>query len=82
MEREITPDVPRLLRQREVAELLHVSTRTLEKWRVSGHGPRFVKVGRGCLYRVEDIESWLATRLRDRTRGRSDAPRTNSEVTA
>jgi len=82
MERDITLDVPRLLRQREVADLLHVSTRTLEKWRVTGSGPRFVKVGRGCLYRVEDIEAWLETRLRGRTRNRSGASRANNEATA
>ena len=71
MERESALDALRLLQQREVAELLHVSTRTLEKWRVSGSGPRFAKVGRGCLYRLEEIESWLDSRLRDSTSAES-----------
>lgn len=34
-----------LLSQREAATLLHLSERTLERWRVAGDGPRFVAGG-------------------------------------
>jgi len=48
-----------LLTQREAARLLRLSERTLERYRVSGLGPRYVKAGRRCLYRVEDLETWI-----------------------
>ena len=39
--------------------MLHVSPKTLERWRVEGFGPRFIRVGRRPLYRLSDIEAWL-----------------------
>jgi predicted DNA-binding transcriptional regulator AlpA len=39
-----------------------VSVSTLEKWRVAGIGPRFLKLGRLVRYAEADIESWLASR--------------------
>ena len=52
-----------LLNQREAAELCRLSTRTLERWRVTGFGPIFVKCGRRVLYRPADIDKWISTRL-------------------
>jgi len=43
----------------EVAQLLHISTKTLERWRVEGTGPVFRKAGRKVLYALADIETWL-----------------------
>ena len=48
------------LTQVEAARLLRVSPRTLERHRVAGTGPRFVKVGRRVLYRQTDVEDWTA----------------------
>jgi predicted DNA-binding transcriptional regulator AlpA len=48
------------LTQREVAAVLRLSERTLERHRVSGTGPRFVKLGRRVVYRRHDIEEWAA----------------------
>ena len=50
------------LTQPETAKLLRLSERTLERFRVSGFGPRFVKVGRRVLYRPADIETWTDQR--------------------
>ena len=52
----------KFLTQREAARVLRLSPRTLERYRVSGMGPRFVKTGRRVLYRYSDIESWAAER--------------------
>ena len=41
--------------------------RTLQKWRVEGRGPRFLKVGRRVFYRRSDIEAWLESCLRSST---------------
>jgi excisionase family DNA binding protein len=52
-----------LLSQRDAARLLSVSTRTLERWRVSGEvNLRFVKLGNSIRYRLEDIERCVASR--------------------
>jgi predicted DNA-binding transcriptional regulator AlpA len=52
-----------LLRQREAATLLHLSERTLERFRVSGTGPKFVRLGRSIRYRLTDIEAFIAPRI-------------------
>jgi Helix-turn-helix domain len=41
----------RLLTQREAATLLRLSERTLERLRVTGAGPVYVKAGRSVRYR-------------------------------
>jgi predicted DNA-binding transcriptional regulator AlpA len=56
-----------LLLQREVAALLRLSERTLERMRVTGGGPRFVKAGRRVAYRATDIDAWIASRVRNST---------------
>ena len=57
-----------LLSQNQAAELLGgVSPRTLERWRLTGEGPRFVKVGRRALYRPEDLEAYIQSRVRRST---------------
>ena len=48
----------------EVAEILRISRRTLERMRVEGTGPRYIKVGPGkrsrVLYREADVSAWLS----------------------
>lgn len=41
-----------------------ISPRTLEKWRITGTGPRFSKLGRRVCYTREDLLAWAASRLR------------------
>jgi predicted DNA-binding transcriptional regulator AlpA len=43
------------LHQEEAAKLLGVSTRSLERWRLTGDGPRFRKFGRRVVYARSDI---------------------------
>ena len=52
-----------LLSAREAAALLHLSERTLERFRVSGTGPKFVRLGRSIRYRLADIEAYIASRV-------------------
>jgi excisionase family DNA binding protein len=52
-----------MLTQSECAELLRLSERTLERLRVSGLGPKFVRCGRSIRYRVADLEAWIASRV-------------------
>ena len=53
-----------LLTQREAATLLKLSERTVERMRVSGLGPKFIRVsGRSIRYRLTDIESYISSRV-------------------
>lgn len=48
---------------RQAAAFLQLSPRTLERMRVEGCGPRFLKAGRGlrakALYRPDDVQAWI-----------------------
>jgi hypothetical protein len=56
-----------LLTQRETALATRLSERTLERARVTGSGPRFVKAGRRVLYDLADLEAWITARKRSST---------------
>lgn len=59
---------PALLRPSQAAAYLGISPSTLAKFRLTGDGPPFIKLGSKCVaYRREDIETWLDTRLRRST---------------
>jgi len=57
-----------LLTQREAALAFRLSERTLERWRVQGIGPRFVRLpNRSIRYRQQDIDADVAARVVDST---------------
>lgn len=61
-------NLSKLLDQRKAAELLGVSTRTIEGWRTTGEGPQFVRLSaRAVRYRFQDVERFIAERLRKST---------------
>lgn len=49
------------------AKHLGLAVSTLEKMRVYGDGPPFVKLGRSVRYRVIDLEEYLAKRVVEST---------------
>ncbi len=50
------------LTTKETAKYVRCSPRTLEAYRLDGTGPKFVKAGRKVLYRISDLEAWMASR--------------------
>ena len=46
------------LNQIQLAARWNISHRTLERWRWSGEGPLFVKIGGRVVYRLADIEAY------------------------
>jgi predicted DNA-binding transcriptional regulator AlpA len=52
-----------LLTTRAAAEMLCLSPRTLERLRVAGQGPKFVRMAKCVRYRPADVEAWLTTRV-------------------
>jgi predicted site-specific integrase-resolvase len=46
------------LTQTELAKRWHMSHRTLERWRVQGGGPMYLKINGRVRYRQNDIEAY------------------------
>ena len=61
-----------LLTQREAAVVLRLSTRTLERWRVAGIGPRFVRLNHSIRYRQQDLDAHVAARVVASTSDKGD----------
>ena len=55
------------LNQIDLAARWNISHRTLERWRWTGEGPRFVKLGGRVVYRLEDIEEYEREQIRAST---------------
>lgn len=61
-----------LLTVSEAARWAKVSESFLNKARLTGDGPSFVRLGRAVRYRPEDLEAWAA--------GSAAAPKAGAEV--
>lgn len=55
------------LRVIAAAAHLGLSVSTLNKWRVQGRGPRFLKLGRAVCYRIQDLDAWLEAQIKSST---------------
>lgn len=55
------------LNQVELAARWKISPRTLERWRWSGQGPRYLKIGGRVVYRLEEVEAFEHSQLRAST---------------
>lgn len=53
------------LNQIELAARWKISPRTLERWRWTGEGPRFMKLGGRVIYRIDDVEAFECQELRE-----------------
>jgi hypothetical protein len=57
----------RHLNQLELARRWSISPRTLERWRWTGDGPRYIKLKGRVAYREADVEAYEAERLMEST---------------
>jgi predicted DNA-binding transcriptional regulator AlpA len=64
----------RLLTERDASELLCLSVRTLQKWRLHGRGPRFLKLGHAVRYDRADLDRFMAQARRGSTSDRGVGP--------
>jgi len=61
-------DMPRLLTPQEVGEMLGLTERTLERWRIIGEGPRYAKLSRSTVrYSATDVAAFISVRLKANT---------------
>lgn len=51
----------------QAAFYIGLSSRTLEKMRVSGGGPKYRKHGRYVRYHIDDLDAWSQARSKDST---------------
>ena len=52
-----------LLDEQQTADLLHVSTHLLKKWRWQKAGPAWARIGRTVRYRPEDVKAFVEASL-------------------
>lgn len=57
------------LNQNELATRWAISPRTLERWRWTGEGPKFIKIGGRVAYRLEDVIAFELEQIRQSTPG-------------
>lgn len=62
-----TPDPDSLLSEGETCGLTGLAERTLQRKRLDGTGPRFVRLGRRVLYRRRDVLEWIEANTHDST---------------
>ncbi|MGC9964277.1 MAG: helix-turn-helix domain-containing protein [Syntrophobacteraceae bacterium] len=61
------------LNTKEAAQFLRTSPRTLEKWRVTGAGPEFFKIGRLAFYSPVTLRAWVEGNRRRSTSDKGGA---------
>lgn len=54
---------PEIFTTREAAAYCRLGKPTLERFRISGDGPRYCKLGGSVRYRRTDLDAWLESRL-------------------
>jgi hypothetical protein len=62
--------VGRLVKTKGATKIIPLSESQLNKLRVFGGGPEYVKIGRSVFYEIEALEAWIA---KHRRRSTSDA---------
>lgn len=54
-----SPD--QLINTEELADWIRESVSTIQQWRVSGKGPKFIRKPKHVVYLVGDVQDWLAS---------------------
>lgn len=56
-----------MLRTDGAAHYVGLSTSTLEKLRLTGDGPEYIKLGRAVIYKPDDLDAWIEGNRRKST---------------
>jgi excisionase family DNA binding protein len=57
------PDTERHMSPEELADRFGVSVQTVYQWNKNRSGPRYMRVGRHCRYRLSDVLAWEERQL-------------------
>jgi excisionase family DNA binding protein len=52
-----------VLNTKEAADYVRLGKPTLERFRLTGDGPQYAKLGGAVRYRQADLDAWLESRL-------------------
>ena len=63
----MSTNIPSAFDAEAAAQHLGIATSTLAKLRLSGDGPVFCKIGRRVIYRVDDLNDFLDSKVRSST---------------
>ncbi len=58
----VPADPATIWKTKQLSKRIQRPERTLERWRSTGEGPPFIRLGRMVGYREPDVERWLASR--------------------
>lgn len=61
-EEKTPPQKDTVLTTPEAAQYVRLGKPTLERFRLTGRGPNFLKLGGAVRYRVGDLDAWLKAR--------------------
>jgi len=50
----------RFLTEKQVAEMMSLSVKTLQRWRLFGEGPEWKKFGTAVRYPADALQAWIA----------------------
>lgn len=50
----------KFLTEKQVAEIMGLSVKTLQRWRLFGEGPEWRKFGTAVRYPADALEAWIA----------------------
>jgi predicted DNA-binding transcriptional regulator AlpA len=64
---DTTSNQRRMLRTEDAANYTGLSASTLNKLRLSGDGPSYIKIGKSVVYDPTDLDEWLSTKRRRST---------------
>ena len=59
-----TQSTENLLNETEAAAVLNLAVPTLRRWRWSGHGPRYAKIGRAVRYDPAELRAYIEQSMR------------------
>lgn len=58
---------PNLINPDSLAKRWNLTKTTLSQWRWNGRGPKYLKLGRRVMYRIQDIEEFEGQKIRSNT---------------
>jgi hypothetical protein len=62
-----------LITEQALADYLGVAVQTPRKWRLTGEGPRYIKIGRAVRYHPDDVDAFVAASRRRSTSDTGEA---------
>ncbi len=70
-----TVALPKFLNQKQVADILGVSTKLMERMRWRGGGPLYRKIGGNVRYELADVLAWVDSKPKKASTSQKESPK-------